>query len=67
LKFEFCGLEYKIGGGEILCQEEMELDRQEKDPEQAEVSEEAAAVGAWAGHSLELDQAATAFAQPAET
>jgi hypothetical protein len=66
LEFGNCYLEFKSRGGEKLCQEEMELDLQDRDQEQAGVLEEAAGVDAWADHDLVQDQAATAYAHPAE-
>jgi hypothetical protein len=44
----------------------MVLDLQDKDQAQAEVSEEAEVVGAWADHDLVQDQAVTASAHLVE-
>jgi hypothetical protein len=44
----------------------MELDLQDRDQEQAEVSEEVAVVDAWVDHDLVLDRVVIASAHPAE-
>lgn len=60
-------MEFNSGGGENLCQEEMELDLQDRDQEQAGGLAEALVVVAWVEHDLAQDPAVTAFVPPAET
>ena len=66
MEFEFCILEFRRGGGEKLCQEEMELDLQDRDQAQAGVSEEAAVVDVLVDHDQVLDRVVIASAHRVE-